>query len=94
MHNLNVQHDINNKLFFAKVKGGMAQLTYERLGEKHLDFKETHVPEPSRGMGVAQHLVESALAYAKDRDITIKPTCPVVKSVIRKSDDYQHLVEE
>lgn len=94
MHNLNVQHDINNNLFFAKVKGGMAQLTYERMGEKRLDFKETHVPEASRGMGVARHLIESALAYAKERDIMVKPSCPVVQSVIKKSEEYQHLVQK
>ncbi|MBL6445843.1 N-acetyltransferase [Fulvivirga sp. 29W222] len=94
MHNLNVQHDINNKLFFAKVKGGMAQLTYDRIGEKRLDFKETRVPEPSRGMGVARHLIESALAYAKERDISVKPSCPVVQNIIRNSDAYQHLEEE
>ena len=91
MHNLNIQHDIINHLFYTKVKGGMAQLTYDKFGDKCLDFKETHVPEASRGMGVATHLIESALDYAKDRDIAIKPSCPMVKKVLEKSADYKNI---
>lgn len=94
MHNLNVQHDINNKLFYAKVKGGMAQLTYKKIGEKHLDFIETHVPEASRGMGVGRHIIESALTYAKERDITVRPSCPVVKKIITDSEEYRDVAVE
>lgn len=91
MHNLNVQHDINNNIFFAKVKGAMAHLSYRRLSPKLLEFYDTYVPEDSRGLGVGTHLVESALDYAKERDIAIEPTCPFVKRVMELSEEYSAL---
>lgn len=91
MHNLNVQHDINNYLFFAKVKGGMAHLSYRKPSEKLIEFYDTYVPEASRGMGVGNHLVESALEYAKHRDLAVEPACPFVKRVLENSEEYRSL---
>lgn len=91
MHNLNVHHDINNSLFFAKVKGGMAHLSYKRLSARLIELYDTYVPVASRKMGVGTHLVESALEYAMERDISVQPVCPFVKKVMDNSEEYSSL---
>lgn len=73
MHNLNIQHDMINRLFFTKVKGGMAKLSYHKTDDQHLVIDDIHVPESSKGMGVAPHLVESALEFAKERSLIFEP---------------------
>lgn len=91
MHNLNIRHDMNHGLFFTKVKGGMAQLFYEKVADKHLRLNDVHVPESSRGMGVRRHLIESALTYARDRDMVVESADPLVKQVIEGSNEFKDL---
>ena len=91
MHNLNIQHDISHGLFFTKVKGGMAQLSYEKVADKHLRLMDVHVPVSSKGMGVRRHLIESALSYAKGRDMVIESSHPLVREIMDGSKEYQCL---
>lgn len=93
MHNLNIQHDMINGLFFTKVKGGMARLPYKKVGNKSLELKETHVPESTKGMGVETHLVESALEYAKERGLVVESKNPLVKKVITSAEFQDLLVK-
>lgn len=91
-NNLNIQHDLLSKIFYIKVKGGNAELHYDRHGDSYLDLRSTTVPEDSRGFGIASQLVESALAFAKEQQLKIKPTCEFVQGYLKKHPEYTDLV--
>jgi len=91
MNNLDIKHDVDKHLFFVKVKGGNAELNYERHGSSYLDYKETYVPSQSRNMGVGANLVSHALDFARDRDLKVKPTCSFVEEYIKEHPEYKSI---
>lgn len=90
--NLNIEHDAANHLFFVKVKGGNAEITYDKHADDYLDLKHTYVPEDSRGFGIASDLTENVLKFAKENQYKIKPTCPFIKNYIDKKPEYKTLL--
>lgn len=94
MNNLNIMHDASKHIFYARVKGGIAELNYERHGDKYLDYKSTYVPRDSRGYGVASTMVLHALRFAMGGGLEVKPSCPFVESVIQKNPEFHHILYE
>lgn len=87
-----VQHDSAKHKFYAIVDGREAYLEYDELGPGKLDYKHTYVPEDRRGMGLGALIVDEALAYAKENDFVVVPSCPFVKSFIDSRPEYRELV--
>ena len=90
--NLNIAHDAENHLFFVKVKGGNAEISYEKHADNYLDLTHTYVPEASRGFGIASTLAEYVLNFAAQNQYKVKPSCPFIRDFINKNPDYQPLV--
>lgn len=88
---MEIKHDVDGHLFFVKVKGGFAQLKYDRHGEDYLDFKETYIPEDSRDFGIGSKLVAHGLEFARASDSKVKATCPYVDDFIKKHQEYEGL---
>ncbi|REE00517.1 GNAT family N-acetyltransferase [Marinoscillum furvescens] len=91
-NNLKIQHDILSKIFYIKVKGGNAELHYDRHGDSYLDLLSTTVPDDSQGFGIASQIVEAALAFAREQHLKVKPTCDFVESYIEKHPEHSDLV--
>ena len=77
--NLKIKHDADKHMFYAKVKGGNAELSYAKHGHDYLDYQHTYVPDASRGFGVASTIVEFAMEFAKQNQIKVKPTLSLCK---------------
>lgn len=92
MSNINIKHDIIGQLFYAKVKGGTAELHYDRYGDEYLDFTSTTVPEPSRKFGIGSELVQQGLDFARGQHLKVKPSCPFVQDYIEKNPDFKPLL--
>ena len=93
MTNLDIKHDIDKHLFFVKVKGGNAELKYDRHKDNYLVYKETVVPSESQHLGVGSALAEHALNFAKDRDLKVVPTCSFIEWYIKEHDQFQSIVK-
>lgn len=89
---VNIHHDRRAGRFHADLDGGEAYLDYDRLDETTLDLRSTFVPPPARGRGVASDLVKEALAYARQNDYRVVPSCPYVRSFIEGHPEYGDLV--
>ena len=50
--------------------------------ELMIDFTHTYVPFSLRGQGLAEHLVEVGLAWAKEQDYQIEASCWYVKKFL------------
>lgn len=86
-----VQHEPDRTRFAAEVEGGTAEVAYERR-DGAVAFVHTFVPEPARGEGVAEALVEAGLAWARDEGLSVIPQCPYVQHYVEEHPETADLV--
>jgi predicted GNAT family acetyltransferase len=67
-----------------RLTDGEAELVYTVLGDEAIDLQHTEVPPADRNQGIADTLVRAALAYAREHELRVVPTCPYVKAWFRK----------
>lgn len=72
--------------FYFRVEGRECHLLYSKHKE-NIDFFSTFVPEELRGRGLATHLISHGLAWARDNNLSVIPTCSAVLRYIRKYPD-------
>ena len=63
-----------------------------RLHPGHVTLPHTVVPDAFAGKGVASALAKAALGYARDHQLTVKPTCAFMAGYITKHPEYHDLV--
>ena len=88
-----VVNNVEANQFEARVDGQLALLAYsERDGV--IDMRHTEVPEALEGHGVANELARTALEYAREKKLRVIPTCPFVRSYIRRHPQYANLTKD
>ncbi len=86
-----VRQKVTTGRFEMEREGETAYLEYSLSGNV-LELIHTEVPEKLRGMGVASSLAESALLWAKERNLKVDIVCPLVRSYVAKHPEYSDLV--
>lgn len=61
----------------------IAETTYSLDGDV-MTMPHTFVDPSLRGQGAAKHLVDAAVAFAREHHYTIVPVCPFVKATFEK----------
>lgn len=83
----NAQYSVINNTtacrFELEAEGAMAILEY-RLRDHTINFVHTEVPQALRGRGLGKQLVRAALEYAREHQLTVIPSCPFVKTYLRR----------
>ena len=54
----------------------------------------TVVPPAFEGRGVGSALATTALSYARDHGLTVKPSCPFIAGYIKRHPEWHDLVDE
>ena len=88
---MQIVHDPAGHRFAAELASGTATLAYAPAGEGVMDFYSTYVPAAERGRGVAGHLVEAGLAWARAERLRVIPTCWFVAQWIRAHPEHADL---
>jgi predicted GNAT family acetyltransferase len=78
--------------FEIRADGELAGFALYYLRGSQIAFTHTETDDRFRGHGLAGQLVRSALDTARERQLTVLPYCPFVKSWIAGHPDYQDLV--
>lgn len=81
---IEVEHNAQKQCFSATVDGYQAVLEYRALDEHTLDFYHTFVPNEMRGKGVAAVLAKAGLAYAKEQNYTVVPSCSYIATYLQR----------
>jgi predicted GNAT family acetyltransferase len=89
-----VRHEPDRHRFVVPLEGGEATLRYEQAGSTTLDFRTTFVPVRHRGRNIGETLVVEALAYARAQGYSVIPSCPFVRTVVRRHSEYEDLIVE
>jgi uncharacterized protein len=88
-----VLHNAAKNRFETTVDGYPSRLDYIQDGK---NFVITHVgvhPE-LRGQGLAGHIVEASLTYAKKNDLRVIPMCSYAAAYIRRHPAYKELTNQ
>ncbi len=85
-------HDEKNHKFYCTIEGREAYLRYFMKDTGTIDLRSTYVPNELRGKGIAALIVERALTFAHEKNLTVIPTCSYVSSFINKNEKYKELI--
>ena len=80
---VDVVHRPEQSRFEAEVEGELAFLSYERLDDTAV-LTHTIVPRDLEGRGIAAHLAETAVGWARGEGLEIDPQCSYVRSWMAK----------
>ncbi|MEM8896422.1 MAG: GNAT family N-acetyltransferase [Bacteroidota bacterium] len=69
-----------------------AEMTYTWAGNDRIIIDHTEVSDELRGTGAGKQMVEQAVAFARDKKISIIPLCPFAKSVFDKRQDLRDVL--
>jgi len=78
-----IHHDPGRR-FWLEVDGEVAYLAYRIVDEHTVDYASTWTPHALRGRGLATRLTEHALAWARERQLRIIPSCWFVRKVMER----------
>ncbi len=89
---MDIIHDPDDFRFYAEVAGEEAELTYSYPEETVLDLDYTYVPESARNKGIADQLVKASLDFARENNLQVIPSCPVVEAYVKRHPEYQDII--
>jgi len=70
-----VVHQPELHRFVAGAEPGAAILDYQLFADNHINFHHTYVPSAQRGRGIAETLVRTGLAWAREQGLRIEASC-------------------
>jgi predicted GNAT family acetyltransferase len=86
-----VTNDPATGRFEARTEHGVAHLKYIARGDV-LDLVHTEVPEEAEGQGIGAALAKAALDHARSEGMKVIPSCPFVRTYIKRHGEYADLV--
>lgn len=92
---MNIQHkEGESKGSFFIEEGGevVAEITYSKAGSDKIIIDHTEVSDELRGQNIGNELVEHAVNYARESELTVLPLCPFAKSVIERDESLQDVL--
>ena len=78
--------------FETEIEGELAVLNYAETGTT-IDLQHTEVPASLEGHGVGGSLAAAALGYARQAGKRVIPTCPFVRSYIKRHPEWNTIVD-
>jgi predicted GNAT family acetyltransferase len=86
-----VTNNIAASRFEVHTESGTALLKYVRHGDV-LDLTHTKVPPAAEGGGIGAALVRAALEHARHEGLKVVPTCPFVRTYLKRHTEFADLV--
>ncbi len=86
-----VTHNAAQQRFEARPDGQLALCEYARRGDV-LVLHHTEVPPALQGRGIAAQLVAATLAWARDEELKVRPSCSYVAAYMRRHPETQDLL--
>jgi len=87
---LNIVHRPDIGRFEATVDGLRCEADYQLNGDTML-MTHTGVPSELGGRGIAGELVKTALTWAREQGLRVRPLCSYVEAYMRRHPEWQDL---
>ncbi len=92
---MDIQHnpgDNKGSFFIGERDEIKAEITYSKAGESKIIIDHTEVSDELRGQNIGKQLVEHAVDYARNNNLTVIPLCPFAKSIIERDESLQDVL--
>jgi uncharacterized protein len=86
-------HDPNSQRFALALPDGKAELHYENLGGM-MTITHTFVSPALRGQGLAGHLMQAALNWAREKNLKVAPQCSYAARFLDEHPEFESLRAE
>jgi uncharacterized protein len=86
-----IRHNEVAHRFEAGHAPNLARLDYHLRGQS-VDMLHVEVPEEYQGHGLAGKLASTALNWAREKGLKVIPSCPYVKTYLKRNPEYMDLV--
>lgn len=88
------QFNRETKGFFKASDDGKeaGRMTYYWKNENHFVIDHTEVNDEYGGQGVGLKMVEAAVAFARENNLKITPTCPFAKKQFDRHKDWEDVL--
>lgn len=80
---MKIQHQPQRQRFLVEMDGMESMLEY-RLHDDSIDFTRTFVPEALRGRGIAEKLVRTGIAWAREQGYAMQASCWYAKRFLER----------
>lgn len=82
-----------NGYFYVSIDGKTeAKMTFVFAGNDKIIIDHTEVNPGNNGKGLGKKMVEQAVSFAREKNITIIPLCPFAKSVFDKTPEFKDVL--
>ena len=81
---MKINHQPERARFVSVIDNQEARLEYDLMPRHGINFTNTFVPEALRGQGIAEKLVHTGLAWAREQGFEIEASCWYVKRFLRQ----------
>ena len=79
--------------FFLDREGiRLAEMTYRRVGDRHVVIDHTEVSPKLQGLGVGRKLLDALVAWARASGTKVSATCPYAKAQFEKDPSIQDVL--
>lgn len=79
-----ISHQPELHRFISRVDVEEALLEYRLLPDNGIDFTRTFVPEALRGQGIAEKLVRTGIAWAREQEYEVQASCWYVTRFLKR----------
>ena len=93
MTTYDIRHNEKESQFETVVDGKTAYAAYDLEEPNRIVFTHTIVPEELSGRGIANQLVKTGLAHAREKKLTVVPQCSFVAAFIKRHPEYEDLTQ-
>ena len=87
---MDVHHESGDRGEFFLIENGkkIGILSYKMLSPEFMIIESTYVSPAHREHGYGHHMIQAAVAHAREHKIKIDTTCSFVRRVFYESDKY------
>lgn len=78
--------------FEVRIDGALAGFVTYRLRPGQIEYLHTEVRDEFEGHGLGSRLAAAALDCARERGLSVKPTCPFIRDYIQEHATYADLL--
>lgn len=86
---------VNNReghQFEIRIDDDVARLRYA-IRDGAIELIHTEVPARLGGQGLGNELARASLEFAREQKLHVIPTCPFVRSFLKRHDEFSKLTE-
>jgi len=79
--------------FYVSIDGKQeGKMTFVFDGNNKIDIEHTEVSSGNNGKGFGRKMIEKGIEFAREKNITIIPSCPFVKSFFNKNPEFKDVL--